>query len=291
MTNANLISAEELAAHLARPSLKILDASWYMPAQNRDPKAEFETGHIPGAVFFDIDAVVDPRSTLPHTLASEADFTAAARGLGIDDGDDIIVYDTAGLFSAARVWWNFRLAGAASIRVLDGGLPAWTKIGGRLEQGSPRVPPGNFTAQYDLALVRSFAQVREIVAAGQAASLVDARAAARFRGEGAEPRPGVKSGHIAGSLNVPFAGLLDEAGHLKAPDALRTTFEEAGVDLDGPIVASCGSGVTAAIVALGLAAIGRSDVPIYDGSWSEWGSRDESAPFVATGAAGPGPTQ
>lgn len=285
MSNAYLISAEELKAQLGRPGLKILDASWYLPAQNRDPIAEFEAGHIPGARYFDIDTIVDPKSTLPHTLASEGDFTAAARALGLDEGDDIVVYDGAGIFSAARAWWNFRLAGAPSIRVLDGGLPAWTSAGGELEHGSVTVIPGNFTARYDGSLVRSFDDIRGLVAGGDAASIVDARAAARFRGEAAEPRPGVKSGHITGSRNVPFGTLLDEAGKLKSPDALRSTFAEAGVDVHAPIVASCGSGVTAAVVALGLATIGRPDVPIYDGSWSEWGAREESAALITTGPA------
>lgn len=175
------------------------------------------------------------------------------------------------------------MAGASSIRVLDGGFPAWQAAGGALEIGATSRSPGNFTARYDRSLVRDFDQVLAAVTDGKVATIVDARAAARFRGEAVEPRPGVKSGHITGSRSVPFATLLDETSKMKSPDALRVAFRNAGVDLDGPIVASCGSGVTAAVVALGLAIIGRPDVPIYDGSWSEWGARDESAGFVAAG--------
>jgi thiosulfate/3-mercaptopyruvate sulfurtransferase len=286
MSDQYLISAQDLLSRLGEPGLKIIDASWYLPAANRDPVADFAAEHIPGAVFFDIDKVVDPASPLPHTLASEADFASAARALGINDGDEIVAYDTAGLFSAARLWWNFRLAGATKIRVLDGGLPAWKAVGGAVESGTPAVAPGNFTARYDFALLRTFEQVLETVASGNGSSIVDARAAARFAGEVAEPRPGVKSGHITGSRNVPFASLLDEAGRVKSADELRALFERAGVDLDGPIVTSCGSGVTAAVVALGLAIVGRPDVAIYDGSWSEWGAREESSKFIATGHSG-----
>ncbi|MDC9826243.1 3-mercaptopyruvate sulfurtransferase [Devosia sp. ZB163] len=285
MSNHFLITATELRTRRGEPGLRILDASWYLPAANRDPIADFAAGHIPGAVFFDIDKVVDPASTLPHTLAPETVFTAAARSLGIDDRDEIIVYDTAGLFSAARLWWNFRIAGASRIRVLDGGLPAWSAIGGPLESGSPTPQPGNFTARYDLSLLRTFDDVLATVTAGTGSTIIDARSAARFAGEVPEPRPGVQSGHITGSRSVPFATLLDATGQVKPASDLRATFSMAGVDLDGPIIASCGSGVTAAVVALGLVILGRPDVPIYDGSWSEWGAREESRKFIATGSA------
>jgi thiosulfate/3-mercaptopyruvate sulfurtransferase len=285
MTENYLISADVLRSRLGEPGLRILDASWYLPAASRNPAAEFTAEHIPGAAFFDIDKVVDPSSSLPHTLASEADFTAAARALGISDGDEIVVYDTAGLFSAARVWWNFRLAGAGSVRVLDGGLPAWKAIGAPLEAGAPAPTHGTFTARYDLSLVRNFDDILSIVTSGKAAGIVDARAAARFAGEVPEPRAGVLSGHIAGSRSVPFATLLDATGRVRPASELRGLFEDAGVDLAGPIVASCGSGVTAGVVALGLAIVGRPDVPVYDGSWSEWGSRVESRGHIAIGSA------
>lgn len=284
MSNPHLISVKELGDSLGAPGVKILDASWYLPADNRNPRSDYLAGHIPGAGFFDIAAIADRSSPLPNTLAPEADFTLAVRRLGINAGDAIVVYDTAGLFSAARAWWNFRLAGVKSVRVLDGGFPAWLESGQPTEAGERTSAEGNFVARYNLSLLRTFDEVLAIVKSA-GATIVDARGASRFSGAIAETRTGLSSGHISGSANVHYASLLDERGRFKPEAKLRSIFSEAGVDLAKPIIASCGSGVTAGILALALAGLGRPDIPIYDGSWTEWGSRAESAAFIATGSS------
>ncbi|MBN9333728.1 3-mercaptopyruvate sulfurtransferase [Devosia sp.] len=278
---AHLITAQELTDRLGAPDLKVLDASWYLPAQGRDGRAEFEAGHIPGAQFFDIEAASDPDSSLPHTLASPAHFEATIRSLGINEGDEVVVYDGAGLFSAARAWWNLRLAGIDRARVLDGGFPAWTRAGFAVDRGpSPKVSDGSVRVRYDGHRITSFSRMLERVKAGDV-HILDARAAARYAGTVAEPRPGLSSGHMPGSTNIPFSALLTTSGHVLQDAELAALFDSNGVDNAKSIVTTCGSGVTAAVLSLGLAILGRTDVSLYDGSWSEWGGREESASLIS----------
>ena len=275
-----LVSTEWLKHHLGDPKVKIVDASWYLPAQKRDAKAEFLAGHIPGAVFFDIDAIADHSTDLPHMLPDEESFSKAAGALGLSDTDTIVVYDGMGLFSAPRVWWTLKTFGAKDIRILDGGFPAWDK--GRY----PRVPgdakpkPAHFNATLAKDRVRDFEQVR--AALGRGETVVDARSAPRFRGELPEPRPGLPSGHMPGALNLHYEKLAED-GRLVAPERIRKLFEDAKVDLASPVTTTCGSGITAAVLLFALARIGKDDVALYDGSWADWGSRP-GAP-IATGPA------
>lgn len=277
-----LVSADWLHAHLGEPVLKVVDASWYLPDQKRDAAAEFLTGHIPGAVRFDIDEIADKASGLPHMLPDAAAFAAAAGALGLSDTDTIVVYDGAGLFSAARVWWMLKIFGAKDVRVLDGGLPAWKAAGHPLEAGAASPVPATFDARLDAAAVADFASVGAALD-DASATIVDARSAPRFRGEAPEPRPGVRAGHMPGARNVHYASLLDAAGRLRPPEENRQAFQSAGVDLSQPVITSCGSGVTAAILLLALSEMGKADVRIYDGSWSEWGARTDAP--VVTGPA------
>ena len=277
-----LVSTDWLAARLDRDDVVIVDASWFMPGTPRDAAAEYAERHIPGAVFFDIDQISDHATDLPHMLASPADFAVAARRLGVGATSTVIVYDTAGLFSAPRVWWNFRAMGHLAVAVLEGGLPQWLAEGRPVESGWREPAHGDFKSHPDATLVRTLDQVREALANGTAA-VVDARPAARFRGEAPEPRPNLRAGHMPGARNVPFASLLSEGGRLQSADEVRAAFAAAGVDLTAPIITTCGSGISAAVLALALAAIGRQDVAVYDGSWSEWGARAETP--VAVGPA------
>ncbi len=275
-----MISTEALAARLGDPDLGILDATWFMPAENRSGRAEYEQAHIPGAVFYDIDALSDRDTDLPHMLPSPQALARDAGALGLRRNMSVVVYDHQGLFSAPRVWWTLRTLRFHDVSVLDGGLLKWRAEGRPVETGSVTPEPTDFEVGVYKTLVRDLETVKRTLDGGLA-QVVDARAAARFRGEAPEPRPGLLSGHMPGALNVPWGGLVNADGTLKAPDELRAAFEAGGVDLDAPIVTTCGSGISAAILALGLARLGREDVPVYDGSWTEWASRKGAA--IATG--------
>lgn len=273
-----LVTPGWLAERLGDPSVRIVDASWYLPAQNRDAKAEFLAGHIPGAVHFDIDAIADKATSLPHMLPDEKAFAVAAGTLGLSADKTIVVYDGAGLFAAPRVWWTLSVFGAKDVRILDGGLPAWKREGYPLEAGDAHPTPARFEARLDADRVRAFGEVASVLTE-DSACVVDARSAGRFAGTAPEPRPGLPSGHMPGARNLPFDRLLDADGRIAEPHAIRKAFADAGVDLDLPVVTTCGSGVTAAILIFGLALIGKDDVALYDGSWTEWAQRDD-APIV-----------
>ncbi|PZX18880.1 thiosulfate/3-mercaptopyruvate sulfurtransferase [Palleronia aestuarii] len=277
-----LVSTDWLSRHLDDPDLRILDASWYLPDAGRDPAAEYRAAHIPGARFFDIDEISDSASDLPHMAPQPEKFTSRLRAMGVGDGHQVVVYDGAGIFSAARVWWLFRLMGKTDVAVLDGGLPKWQAEGHATEDMAPIVKDRHLTVSRQNALVRDVTQVAEAAKLGDAV-IVDARSAPRFEGEAAEPRQGLRAGHIPGSRNLPYAELLAEDGTMKDPDALRAAFEAAGVDLSRPVITTCGSGVTAAILSLALARIGHERWSLYDGSWSEWGAFEDLP--VATGPA------
>ncbi|MCX8952935.1 3-mercaptopyruvate sulfurtransferase [Ruegeria sp. NA] len=266
-----LVSTEWLAAHMKDPDLRILDGSWYLPAQNRDAKAEYDAGHIPGARFFDIDEISDHRSDLPHMAPPVEKFMSRLRAMGVGDGHQVVVYDGAGLMSAARVWWLFRLMGQENIAVLDGGLPKWQAEGREIEDLPPVIRDRHMTVRVQNQLVRDVTQVS---AAAKLADheIIDARSADRFAGTAPEPREGLRSGHIPGSHNVPFGQLLNANGTMKSPEDCRAIFEAAGVDLSKPAITSCGSGVTAAILSLALERMGKKDHSLYDGSWAEWGA-------------------
>lgn len=266
-----LVSTDWLATHLKNPDLRILDASWYLPDVGRDPKAEYDAAHIPGARFFDIDDISDQRSELPHMVPPVEKFMSRMRAMGVGDGHQIVVYDGIGIMSAARVWWLFRLMGQPNIAVLDGGLPKWQADGHDVEDMPPMVRDRHMTVRVQNHMVRDVTQVSAASKLGDH-EIIDARAKGRFRGEVAEPRAGLRSGHIPGSRSVFFMDLLNDDKTMKDPDALRAVFVAAGVDLSKPAITTCGSGVTAAVLSLALERIGKSDHSLYDGSWSEWGA-------------------
>ena len=267
-----LISTADLAARLGDPGLKVIDASWHL--DGRDGRADFEQVRIPGAVFFDLDAVSDRSSDLPHMLPAPSAFAEAVGALGVSETDSIVVYDSLGLFSAARVWWTFRLMGATDVRVLDGGLPAWRADGLPVETGVP-APPASAAFRPSMKSAAVVDLPAMLSALTGDAQILDARPAARFRGEAAEPRPGLRSGHMPGALNVPFKSVLTETGALRRGNELAAVFEDAGVDLDRPLITTCGSGVTAAVLTLALAELGHAS-QLYDGSWAEWGARTDT---------------
>ena len=270
-----LVTPEWLARNLTRRDVRIVDGSWHMPQLKRDPRAEFAAAHIPGAVFFDIDAIADHATSLPHMLPSAREFARAVGGLGIGARDREIVYDSRGVASAARVWWTFRAFGHDAVAVLDGGLPRWRAEGRPVESGTPAPRPRKFTARLRRSLVRDLAAMRRNVTTRKA-QVLDARSRGRFVGTEPEPRAGLRSGHIPGSLNLPYDELYQQDGTLLPPQELKAKFEAAGLDLGKPVVTSCGSGVTASVLALGLYAAGRPDVAVYDGSWTEWGGRADT---------------
>ncbi len=278
-----IVETDWLAEHLQAPDLIVLDGSWHLPTANRDPKAEYLAEHIPGAAFFDIDDLSDEKSTLPHMLPSSIKFSSRMKKMGIGDGMRVIVYDTYGLFSAARVWWTFRAMGHEDVAVLNGGLKKWKAEGRELEDGpAPRRFERHYSPRQNTGLIRDQADIAEIVAKSHT-QLVDARSAGRFMGTEPEPRPGVRSGHIPGSRNVPSTSLVNSDGTLKSPAELMAIFQAAGIDPKAPVVTTCGSGVTASILSLALAVIGQTNAAVYDGSWAEWGA--DGGPPIATGPA------
>ena len=270
-----LVSTDWLAKHLGDGDLRVLDGSWHMPQLKRDARAEFAQAHIPGAAFFDIDAIADHATDLPHMLPDAAAFAAAVGALGVGSGDRVVVYDARGVISAARVWWTFRAFGHDAVSVLDGGLRKWRAEGRPVESPTPVPATRAFRATLHPELVRDLEAMRANLAS-RAAQVLDARSAGRFAGTEPEPRAGLRGGHIPGSLNLPYDTLYREDGTLKPAGELRGALQAAGLDLARPVVTTCGSGVTASVLALALYLVGRRDVAVYDGSWSEWGGRPDT---------------
>jgi thiosulfate/3-mercaptopyruvate sulfurtransferase len=279
----SLVSTEWLDARLGGPGLRVVDGSWYLPASGRDPAAEYASGHIPGAVFFDLDASSDRASPLPHMLPDAESFARRMCALGLSDTDDLVVYDGSGVnLSAPRVWWTFRVFGHARVAVLDGGIAKWRREGRPLETGIVAAAPGRFTARLDRTAVRDLKGVRANLESG-AEQVVDMRSTGRFTGATPEPRAGLRGGHVPGSVNLPFEELMADDGTLLPRDALRRRIALAGIDPARPIVATCGSGTSACALAYALHVLGHDGVSVYDGSWTEWGGRADTP--VVTGPA------
>lgn len=277
-----IVDTDWLASHLDAPDLIVMDASWHLPTANRDPKAEYLAEHIPGAVFFDINDLTDEKSTLPHMLPSTVKFASRMKKMGVGDGMRIVVYDSHGLFSAARAWWTFRAMGHEDVAVLDGGLKKWKAEGRPLEDGPPiRRTERHFTPLMNSSLIRDVDDMKQ--ALKKRTQIVDARPAARFEGTEPEPRPGLRAGHIPGARSVPSQSLINADGTLKTEAEIGKIFADAGIDWRQPVITTCGSGVTASILSLALAVLGQNQAAVYDGSWAEWGA-DESLP-IETGPA------
>lgn len=273
---ASLVSTEWLADHLTAPDVRIVDGSWYLPMQNRRPWEEYKEAHIPGAVFFDIDEIADTASPLPHMLPSPEKFSSRVRKLGLGDGNRIVVYDGAGLFSAARVWWTFRFFGDEDVAILDGGLPKWAAEDRPVDSSIPMARDRHFTARVNSMMVRDLEQMKRNLETGRE-QVLDARSAGRFAGTEPEPRAGLRGGHIPGSRNLPYGEILDPGtGTLLPADTLKERLAGAGIDLSRPVVTTCGSGITAAGLAFAMHMLGHRSVAVYDGSWSEWGARDDT---------------
>jgi thiosulfate/3-mercaptopyruvate sulfurtransferase len=267
------VSTDWLAGRLRDPSVVAVDGSYFLPTQKRDARAEYRNGHIPGAVFFDIEAVSDHSTELPHMLPGTTQFGEAVGALGIGNDDTVVVYDSSGLYSAPRVWWTFRIFAAKKVYILDGGLPKWNAENRPLDTSDTKRAPKQFNAEMNVRAVAMLGDVR-MALTDQSAQVVDARSAERFKGNAPEPRPGLRSGHMPGSFNVPFDEVVEQ-GRLAPRERIEAAFTEAGVDLDKPIITSCGSGVTAAILTLALESIGKEPLGLFDGSWAEWGSRPD----------------
>nr|WP_321444647.1 3-mercaptopyruvate sulfurtransferase [uncultured Cohaesibacter sp.] len=276
-----LVSTVWLAENLNSPDLVVVDASWFLPIEDRDPIAEYAVEHIPGAVYFDMDAIADVSVDLPHMLPTPDFFAASVEELGISTGQRIVVYDSVGIRSAPRVWWTFRTMGVSDVYILDGGLPKWKREGHPVTDLSAHRAKGRFQARLDHGAVKDYADMLKAIEDPEI-QIVDARSEERWRGIAPEPRPNLPSGGMPNSKNVPFVALVDEDGCLKPVDVLRQIFEDAGVDLSKKIITSCGSGSTAAVLTLALDTIGASRLSLYDGSWTEWAARDGS-PIVSEG--------
>ncbi len=278
-----IVETEWLESHLSSPDLVILDGSWHLPTANRDAKAEYLVEHIPGALFFDIDDISEEKTNLPHMLPSTVKFASRMKKMGIGDGARIVVYDTSGIFSAARVWWTFRAMGHRDVAVLNGGLRKWKAEGRPTEDGpAAKRSERHYTPLQNTEIIRDLEEMKALIKK-PGAQIVDARPAGRFEGRDGEPRAGLRKGHIPGSKNIPSQALLMPDGTFKSAEDLAALFKAANIDVTRPVVTTCGSGVTASMLALALAVLGQTNAAVYDGSWAEWGA-DNSLP-IETGAA------